>query len=106
LTPLIKNTLDWISRDGGENDVPLVAFSGKVAAISATSPGGFGGLRGLVPLRMMLSNIMVNVIPNQLAISGSYDAFDEKGDLKSEDQRFIFHNLIEQFVQTTINLKK
>jgi len=35
---LLKNTLDWISRSHLENEPPLSAYKGKVAAISAVSP--------------------------------------------------------------------
>ena len=83
-SPLLKNALDWISRKSSADEEALIAFKGKVAAISAVSPGGFGGLRGLVPLRMMLGNIMVTVVPNQFALSHGGDAFDDEGLLKDE----------------------
>lgn len=87
LTPLLKNTIDWVSRPENDNETPLACYAGKVAAIVATSPGAFGGLRGLVPLRMLLENIQVMVIPNQLAISKAYEAFDESGKLTSETNK-------------------
>ena len=77
MTPLLKNTLDWISRPHEENEGTLIAYRGKVAALGATSPGALGGLRGLVPLRMMLGNIGVHVVPMQVAVSKGLQAFDE-----------------------------
>ena len=56
ITPLLKNTIDWVSQPG-ENEPMLAAYQGKVAAIMATSPGGLGGLRGLVHLRSILSSV-------------------------------------------------
>jgi len=66
-SPLLKNAIDWASRREGE-ETPLLAYRGKVAAIMAASPGALGGLRGLVFLRLLLSNIGVTVLPEQQAI--------------------------------------
>lgn len=100
IPPLVKNTLDWISRPHEENETPMIAYQGKVAAISAVSPGGLGGLRGLVPLRMMLGNIGVTVIPSQVAVGSGFQAFDENGMLKDERQASMLKSTIEQFVTT------
>ena len=85
-TPLLKNTLDWASRATPEDARPLVAFRGKYAAIMATSPGGLGGLRGLVMLRMVLGNIGVTVIPDQQAVPFAGKAFTATGALKDEQR--------------------
>lgn len=80
---LLKNTIDWASRRA-EGEKPLQAFSGKVAGIMAASPGALGGLRGLVPLRMLLENIGVMVIPNQKAIAKVSALINEQGDIDDE----------------------
>ena len=103
-SPLLKNSLDWISRSHEKDEPRLVAFDGKVAAISAASPGGFGGLRGLVPLRMMLGNIGVFVTPNQLAISFANKSFNEKGDLTDEGQKSILKSVVEELANTAKKL--
>ncbi|NJN37569.1 MAG: NAD(P)H-dependent oxidoreductase [Acaryochloridaceae cyanobacterium CSU_3_4] len=85
ITPLLKNTIDWASRpEPGEQPMALSCFQGKVAAIMAASPGGLGGLRGLVHVRSILENIGVMVIPDQRAIPAAYQAFDDAGNLKDE----------------------
>lgn len=81
ITPLLKNTIDWVSRQTAD-EKPLECFSGKTAAILSASPGGLGGLRGLVHLRAVLGNIQVLVIPEQTAVSQASQAFDENGALK------------------------
>ena len=86
ITPLLKNTIDWVSRPS-EGEPPLVAFRGKWAALMSASPGRLGGLRGLVHVRSILGNIGVHVLPDQVAVSGAGDAFDEHGQLKDERQR-------------------
>ncbi|MCU7855089.1 MAG: NAD(P)H-dependent oxidoreductase, partial [Candidatus Thiodiazotropha sp. (ex Lucinoma borealis)] len=41
-SPLLKNVIDWASRAESDDEPPLAAFQGKVAAILATSPGALG----------------------------------------------------------------
>ena len=86
ITPLLKNTIDWVSRPA-EGEPPLAAYSGKVAALMSASPGGLGGLRGLVHVRAILSSIGVIVLPDQVAVSKAYEAFDEQGTLKESRQQ-------------------
>ncbi len=85
ITPLLKNAIDWASRPE-LNEKPLSCFKGKVAALLATSPGGLGGIRGLVHVRAILEGIGVFVIPEQKAIPHAAQAFDESGQLKDERQ--------------------
>lgn len=88
ITPLLKNTIDWASRaEPGEPPLLLSSFRGKVAALLAASPGGLGGLRGLIHVRDILGNIGTIVLPEQQVVSNAYNAFDENGNLKDEDQQ-------------------
>jgi NAD(P)H-dependent FMN reductase len=103
-SPLLKNTLDWISRPHEENEASLIAFKGKVAALGAVSPGGLGGMRGLVPLRMMLGNIGVFVIPTQTAIGSGFEAFDDKGALKDERQANMLKATLGELVASAAKL--
>ncbi len=86
-SPLLKNVIDWASRAESEDETPLVAYKGKIAAIMATSPGALGGIRGLVFLRMLLSNIGVTVIPDQIAIPQAIKAFSDDGLLIDSKQQ-------------------
>ncbi|WP_148252098.1 NADPH-dependent FMN reductase [Aidingimonas lacisalsi] len=106
LAPLLKNTLDWISRRESADEPPLAAFNGKVAALCATSPGGFGGLRGLVPLRMMLGNIGVHVLPQQLAVAHANQAFDDREQLVDEQQRQTLDTLSGELVKVSRQLTR
>ncbi|MBD2461966.1 NAD(P)H-dependent oxidoreductase [Oscillatoria sp. FACHB-1407] len=86
ITPLLKNAIDWASRR--EPDEPwLACFQGKVAVLMSASPGGLGGLRGLVHVRSILGNIGVIVLPDQKAIGNAGQAFDENGNLQDESQQ-------------------
>ncbi len=86
ITPLLKNAIDWASRpEPGEPS--LVCFQGKVAVLMSASPGGLGGLRGLVHVRSILGNIGVLVLPDQKAIGSAFQAFDENDNLRDESQQ-------------------
>lgn len=80
-SPLLKNIIDWASRSESDDEPPLLAYRGKMAVIMASSPGALGGLRGLVFLRMLLTNIGITVLPDQQTIPFAFKAFDDKGSL-------------------------
>lgn len=83
ISPLLKNTLDWVSRkvDGEEN---MIAYEGKSAALLSASPGRLGGLRGLLHVRSILNNVGVLVLADQVTISSAMRAFDDHGNLIQE----------------------
>ncbi len=86
LSAALKNAIDWASRsEPGEPS--LTCFRGKTAAIMSASPGGLGGLRGLVHLRAILGNIGVLVLPDQKAIPNAAEAFADNGSLKDPKQQ-------------------
>ena len=85
ISAVLKNTIDWLSRPQ-EGEPPLACFEGKVAGLMAASPGRLGGLRGLAHVRQILSGIRVLVIPEQQAVPGAGQAFDEAGALSDEQQ--------------------
>lgn len=103
VSAVLKNTIDWVSRPHPDEKVYLECFIGKAAAIISASPGGLGGLRGLVHLRAILGNINVLVIPDQVSVPGPDLNFDEKGNLKDQKKQ---DNLINVGKSLTEVLKK
>ena len=85
-TAALKNAIDWASRPRVV-ERRLACFDGTVAAIMSASPGALGGLRGLVHVRAVLSNIRVLVIPDQRAVPAAHEAFDEDGELEDRSLR-------------------
>jgi NAD(P)H-dependent FMN reductase len=86
VTPLLKNAIDWASRPV-PGEPSLAAFTDKVAGLMSASPGALGGLRGLVHLRSILGNIRVLVLPDQIAVTKAYEAFNPDGTLKDSQQQ-------------------
>jgi len=99
ITPLLKNTIDWVSRPDADGKPGTLAVRGKLAALTAASPGSLGGLRGLVHVRMLLSNIGMFVLPDQLALPGAAKAFDDNGTLNDESAVKRLATLAGRFVQ-------
>jgi chromate reductase, NAD(P)H dehydrogenase (quinone) len=99
-TPLLKNTLDWISHIRGEGEGPLEVFRTRVFALGAASNGGTGGLRGLSQLRLMLElGAGALVLPNQFLLPRAADAFDDHGHLKNKDQTEQFKTVIQRLAR-------
>jgi NAD(P)H-dependent FMN reductase len=87
IPPLLKNTLDWVSRvrrDGGQ---PLRPYNGKVAALCSSSDGNFAGIRGLYHLRAVLMACQVEVVTPQCSVARAGEAFDEEGQFREERLR-------------------
>ena len=86
ISPLLKNAIDWVSRPA-EGEAMCAAYQGKVVGLLSASPGGLGGLRGLVHLRSILGSIGCVVLPKQYALGRAFEAFDEQGQPKEERAR-------------------
>ena len=92
ISGVLKNTLDWVSRSAPGEEF-LACFNRKIAGIMGASPSGLGGLRGLVTLRSILSNINVLVVPHQETVSKAYEAFNADGSLINEKQQTAVENI-------------
>ncbi|TQV81524.1 NADPH-dependent FMN reductase [Aliikangiella coralliicola] len=92
-SPLLKNSIDWASRVESDDEPGLLAYRGKYAGIMAASPGGLGGLRGLVFVRMLLNNLGITVIPEQHALGQAFNAFGDDGNLVDEKKRTSVMNI-------------
>lgn len=98
ITPLLKNTLDWISRvkEPGE------AYRNKVFALGAASPGGFGGLRGLIAMRTILEvGLGALVLPQMVSVPRVTAAFDDKDDLIEDRLSGQLDKLVEALLRMT-----
>lgn len=103
IPPLLKNTIDWVSREW-QGESGLAPYQNKVAAIMAASPGTFGGMRMLPHLRQILNTLGVLVLPGQFSLPHADRAFDEEnGALKSPAR---LHALVLELVSTTAALKR
>src|ERR1700746_2074616 len=63
--PLVKNTIDWITRVQDGHEIRGQVFREKPFAIAAASESRLGGTRALAALRLILSACRATVIPKQ-----------------------------------------
>ena len=88
VTALLKNTIDWLSRDIGDGkgaNSGLAPYRGKIAAIMGATPGAFGTARGSLPhLRQILSVLGVTVLGAQAAVPHADKVFDDAGAIRDE----------------------
>lgn len=85
ITPLLKNTLDWVSRARGMREPPLAAYKNRVFAIGGASNGNYGAMRSLMALRQVLEiGCGALVLPDQIAVNKTAEAFDDMENLKDE----------------------
>jgi chromate reductase, NAD(P)H dehydrogenase (quinone) len=80
--PLLKNTIDWVSRVQDSQETRGQVFREKPFAIAAASESRLGGSRALAALRLILTACQATVIPNQLALSFADQAYDDMDKLK------------------------
>jgi NAD(P)H-dependent FMN reductase len=105
LSAVLKNTIDWLSRPGpqpGETPFTLAAFRGKVAGLMSASPGAWGGMRGLMHLREILSGVGVLVAAEQFALPAAHAAFKEDGRLDNQ----VFQTMVEGIGARTAQLAR
>ncbi len=100
ITPLLKNTLDWISRVKVEGEAPLHVFKSRVFALGSASPGGFGGMRSLMHTRQVLElGLGALVLPDQVAVPRANAAFDDHGHLNDKAQQDMLKALIQKLAR-------
>lgn len=105
VTPLLKNTLDWMSRVKDAGEPPPALFKSRVFAISGASAGRFGAMRGLLTLRQVLEiGIGALVLPDQIALSGADKAFDDNGGLVDANIREMLAAVVDKLGQAARRL--
>lgn len=99
-TPLLKNTIDWVSHTRDEGETPMEVFRTRVFALGASSPGGLGGLRGLAQFRIVLENgLNALTLPDQFIVPKAMDAYEENGHLKNKDSQETFKQIIQKLAR-------
>jgi len=102
--PLVKNTIDWLSRvqDGHERRGEV--FRDRPFALAAASQGRLGGARALAALRLILSALHALVIPNQLALAFANEAYDDMDRLKQPADAEALQAMVRQLIDVSQRL--
>jgi chromate reductase len=98
ITPLLKNTLDWMSR---ADEKP---FAGKVAAVVSASPSALGGTRSQVLAKQLLIHLGCHVVPAYCTLSYAHEGFDADGRLKDSRVQKSVEDIVAQLIDTAKKL--
>jgi len=83
ITPLIKNTIDWVSAVRERGEASLAAYQNRVFALGGASPGRSGATHSLLALRQVLAvGCRALVIAEQVTVPNAEQAFDDMDQLK------------------------
>ena len=102
--PLVKNTIDWLSRVQDANESRGQVFRGRAFAIAAASRGRLGGSRSLSALRLILSACHALVVPNQLALAFADEAYDDRDRLKQTADIEALDAMVRQLIDVSQRL--
>ena len=101
ITPLLKNTIDWISRVRERSEPPLAVFKDRAFALGGASDSPHGALRSLMALRQVLElGCGALVIPEQITVFRASDAFDEMDNLKEERAAASLKRVVQRLADT------
>ncbi|MCH8553196.1 MAG: NAD(P)H-dependent oxidoreductase [Natronospirillum sp.] len=96
--PLLKNTLDWMSRTT-DGQPGAKVFRGKPVLLVGSSPGANGGLRALPHLRTQMANLGMNAYGPQLAVGQADQKIDEQGTVTDESLAKRMDGLVAGYVE-------
>lgn len=99
IPPLLKNTIDWISRVRKDRGRPVRPLSGKVAALCSSSDGNFAGIRSLYHLRAVLMACNVEVVTPQCSVARAREAFDQDGQFREERLRHAMETVVRTLIE-------
>src|SRR6202158_3221884 len=99
--PLVKNTIDWVTRVQDAHETRGQVFRERAFAIAAASAGRLGRTRSLAALRLVLSACHASVIPNQLALSFADQAYDDMDRLKHPADVEALNALVKQLIDAS-----
>jgi NAD(P)H-dependent FMN reductase len=102
IAPLLKNTLDWVSRVREEGEQPLGAYRNRVFALGAASNGTYGGMRSLIALRQVLElGCGAMVLPEQVVVREAAKAFDDNDDLVDHRTTALLKSVVRHLIDMT-----
>ncbi len=102
ITPLLKNTIDWLSQSVG-TESGAAPFANKVCGLMGASPGAFGTIRALPHVSYILSNLGTFVLP-VVAVPKAGDLLNSDGTVRDERAAKMLHRLGEQVAHTVVKL--
>src|SRR4051812_11441407 len=99
--PLVKNTIDWVSRVQDAQEARGQVFRERAFAIAAASESRLGGTRSLAALRLILTACHARFIPNKFALSFAGKVYDDMDRLKHPADVESLGALVQQLIDVS-----
>ncbi len=84
IPPLLKNTIDWVSRVRRADGRPFHPLAGKPVGLCSSSEGRFAGIRAINHLRAVLVRCRMEVVSPECSVPNGEEAFDAAGEFTDE----------------------
>jgi chromate reductase len=101
IPPLLKNTIDWVSRVRRDGSRPVRPLAGKVAGLCSSSNGHFAGIRCINHLRAVLVRCQMEVVTPECSVPEGGNAFDEGGNFHDERLYKSMEHLCRTLIETS-----
>lgn len=99
--PLLKNTIDWLSRVRRDGDKVLKPLAGKAVGLCSSSEGQFAGIRAINHLRAILLRCQMDVVTPECSVPRGGEAFDDKGDFRDDRLRQTMERVTSALIEQT-----
>lgn len=106
IPPLLKNTIDWISRVRKVHGRPVQPFKGLIVGLASASPGRYGGMRALEALRPVMRTLGAEVLTQQCTLARAREGFDAEGRITDDFARVALEALVEKLIDTARALSR
>jgi chromate reductase, NAD(P)H dehydrogenase (quinone) len=101
ITPLLKNTIDWISAVRERGESPFAAYQNRIFALGGAAPGHAGATQALLALRQVLAaGCRALVLAEQITVPNAELAFDEMDELKDADAAGQLRLVVRRLIDT------
>ncbi|MEO1695047.1 MAG: NAD(P)H-dependent oxidoreductase [Pseudomonadota bacterium] len=105
VSPLLKNTIDWITRINDEDMKGGMVFKTRAFAIGSVAASEMGGVRGLIQLRQILAVALGGlVLGGGVQVPGGPDKFDDDGMLVEEPRFNVLKDSVKRLGETATAL--
>jgi chromate reductase, NAD(P)H dehydrogenase (quinone) len=101
IPPLLKNTIDWVSRVRKDDSRPVRPLAGKVAGLCSSSNGHFAGIRCINHLRAVLVRCQMEVVTPECSVPEGGNAFDDDGNFRDERLNGSMEHLCRTLIETS-----
>ena len=106
VTPLLKNTIDWVGRARSPDEAQLTVYKSRVFALGSASPGALGGMRGLMALRQVLElGLGALVLPDQIGVPRAGEAFGDDGHLKDKALMLLLKTTVQRLARAAFVMR-